>query len=263
VAGGQRTRVFLRPRALAPVSGLSSVDVGGGVLLVGGAAVGFAGQRLGAALVECVRDEQHTFQGNPVGRPPGPAVVRTLGSRWISSRSVPVPGRSRRPCRRPTAGGPSARRQAGRRDSTFPSTAIAGCQRRPATTTGVARARSQRVNTTDSTSASIRISSRHTVVAAGTRSVNPSRLPAGQSRSRIQSVIAANVVAPASTAHTDTASMLNHTDPDSARTPRSTPLDRLRGSPGPPRRVRPVADPGRGAGCACRFRVRMGNSRRS
>nr|QLJ96236.1 hypothetical protein HZU44_24730 [Micromonospora carbonacea] len=47
--------------------------------------------------------------------------------------------------------------------------------RRPVTTTGAVRARSHRANTCGRTSASIRINSRHTVVAAGTRSVNPSR----------------------------------------------------------------------------------------
>ncbi len=86
--------------------------------------------------------------------------------------------------------------------------AITSRHRRPATTTGVARSRSHRVSTADRTSASMRISSRHTVVAAGTRSVNPSLPHAGRSRSRTQSVIAANVHAPASTAHTATASML-------------------------------------------------------
>jgi hypothetical protein len=55
----------------------------------------------------------------------------------------------------------------------------------------------------------MRISSRHTVVAAGTRSVNPSRPHTGPSR-RTQSVIAANVAAPANTAHTATASMLTN-----------------------------------------------------
>jgi hypothetical protein len=54
----------------------------------------------------------------------------------------------------------------------------------------------------------MRISSRHTVVAAGTRSLNPSRADTGRSRSRTQSLTAANVHAPASTAHTATASTL-------------------------------------------------------
>jgi hypothetical protein len=80
--------------------------------------------------------------------------------------------------------------------------------RRPATTIGVARARSHRANTADSTSASMRINSRHTVVAAGAWSTNPSLPHAERSRSRAQSAIAANVLAPASTAHTATASML-------------------------------------------------------
>src|SRR6266511_2920595 len=67
--------------------------------------------------------------------------------------------------------------------------AITSRHRRPATTTGVARSRSHRVSTADRTSASMRISSRHTVVAAGTRSVKPSLPHAGRSRSRSQSVM--------------------------------------------------------------------------
>lgn len=86
--------------------------------------------------------------------------------------------------------------------------AITSRHRRPATTTGPTRPRSQPASTNDRTSASMRISSRHTVVAAGTRSVKPSRCHAERSRSRAQSATAANVHAPASTAHTATASML-------------------------------------------------------
>jgi hypothetical protein len=53
----------------------------------------------------------------------------------------------------------------------------------------------------------MRTGGRHTVVAAGTRSVDPSLPHAGRSGSRSRSAIAANVHAPAGTAHMATASM--------------------------------------------------------
>jgi hypothetical protein len=53
----------------------------------------------------------------------------------------------------------------------------------------------------------MRTGGRHTVVAAGTRWVDPSLPHAGRSGSRSRSAIAANVHAPAGTAHMATASM--------------------------------------------------------
>lgn len=70
------------------------------------------------------------------------------------------------------------------------------------------RERSQSVSTACNVWASTRTSSRQSVLSTGTRSVNPSRRPAAGSRSSAQSVIAANVTAPARTAHTATASRL-------------------------------------------------------
>ena len=54
-------------------------------------------------------------------------------------------------------------------------------------------AHSQRTKTCNRTSASMRINNRHTVVAAGTRSVNPSRCHTVRSWNRTQSQTAANV----------------------------------------------------------------------
>ena len=86
--------------------------------------------------------------------------------------------------------------------------AITSRHRRSATGGGVTRARSQPASTVDNTSASTRTSSRQTVLATGIRSVNPSLAHAAVSRSFTQSATAANVTAPASTAHTATASTL-------------------------------------------------------
>jgi hypothetical protein len=80
--------------------------------------------------------------------------------------------------------------------------------RRSATGPAVIRERSQPVSTAASASASMRTSSRHSVLAAGIRVPNPSLAHTDRSRSRAQSAIAANVTAPASTAHTATASRL-------------------------------------------------------
>jgi hypothetical protein len=95
--------------------------------------------------------------------------------------------------------------------NTLPSTPITRRHLRSATggmIAGVVRARSQPASTVDNTSASTRTSSRRTVLATGIRSVNPSLAHAPASRSRTQSAIAAKVTAPASTAHTATASTL-------------------------------------------------------
>lgn len=70
------------------------------------------------------------------------------------------------------------------------------------------REHSQSARTAVNNSASTRTSSRHTVVSTGTQPVNPSRPHAGASRSSTQSPTAANVPAPAITAHTATASTL-------------------------------------------------------
>jgi hypothetical protein len=70
------------------------------------------------------------------------------------------------------------------------------------------RWRSQLVNTACSTCASMRTRNRNTLLPAGIRPTNPSRWRAASSRSVAQSPIAANVLAPASTAHTATASRL-------------------------------------------------------
>jgi hypothetical protein len=73
---------------------------------------------------------------------------------------------------------------------TLPSTAITRRHRRSATVgvvlagvvlAGVFRARSQPARTVDSSSASTRTSSRHTVLATGIRPVKPSRVHAGES----------------------------------------------------------------------------------